>query len=260
MDLIHSFISRIGKPVLSVSLALALFACAGQKTKSPGDTILPQTPESMVKDAQRFLKQDNPERALNNVLLALKQDPENVEAYNVAGQVYQKYAQPELADKYFKRALELSPDSATIRNNYGIFLCAEKEYEKAEENFLVAAASGHPHATEVSYTNAGLCALRIPDLDRAAQYFRAALEADPHLAVPYYQLAYINYNKKRYPQAERNLQSFSSYTAHTSKSLWLGIQIERALGNKQKEDQYTYLLQQKFPDSQEARKLLLKFP
>lgn len=260
MDIIYSLTGLKRKSLLSIGLTMLLLACANQQTKPPAETIPPDDPETNIKEAQRFLKQDNPERALNKVLLALEKDPENVEAYNVAGLVYQKYAQPELADKYFRRALELEPKSASIRNNYGIFLCAEEEYEKAEENFLTAAASPHPHATEISYTNAGLCALRVPDLDRAAQYFRAALEANPGEAIPYYQLAFINFEKKRYPQARRSLQSYLNYATHNSKSLWLGIQIEKALGNKQREAQYSQMLQQKFPDSKETRKLLLQYP
>jgi type IV pilus assembly protein PilF len=260
MDPIYYLTGLTKKSLLSIGMSMLLFACAGQQTKPPAETIPPNDPEANVKEAIRFLKQDNPERALNTVLQTLEKDPNNVEAYNVAGLVYQKYAQPELADKYFRRALDLEPQSANIRNNYGIFLCAGQEYEKAEENFLIAATSQHPHATEVSYTNAGLCALRVPDLDRAAQYFRAALEANPRLAIPYYQLAYINFEKKRYPQARRSLQSYLNYAMHNSKSLWLGIQIEKALGDKQKENQYSQMLQQKFPDSKEARKLLLQFP
>lgn len=260
MESIYSFTGLDRKSLLGIGLTVLLFACASQQTKPPSETIPPDDPETNVKEALRFLKQDNPERALNKVLLTLEKDPNNVEAYNVAGLVYQKYAQPELADKYFLRALELKPQSANIRNNYGIFLCAGQEYEQAEENFLIAAASQHPHATEISYTNAGLCALRIPDLDRAAQYFRAALEANPRLAIPYYQLAYINFEKKRYPQARRSLQSYLNYAVHNSKSLWLGIQIEKALGDKQKENQYSLMLQQEFPDSKEARKLLLQYP
>ncbi|MEN8130154.1 MAG: type IV pilus biogenesis/stability protein PilW [Pseudomonadota bacterium] len=256
----YSFRTKHWKTALTLGLSLLLLACAAQQPKSSSEEIPAPDPQANVREAMQYLKQDNPERALNKVLLALKEDPENVKAYNVAGLVYEKYGQPNLAGKYFRRAIELAPQSASVRNNYGKFLCTQQDFKQAEENFLMAAASQDSRATEVAYTNAGLCALRIPDSDRAAQYFRAALDANPRLAVPYYQMARINLEKQRYPQARRNLQSYTHYAAHTSKSLLLGIRIERALGNPQQEQQYARMLQERFPESPEIRELLLHVP
>lgn len=256
----YSFTTKHWKTALSLGLSLLLLACAAQPPKPPPKTIPALDSQTNVREAMQYLRQDNPERALNKVLLALKEDPEYVKAYNVAGLIYEKYGQPNLAGKYFRRAIELAPQSASVRNNYGKFLCNQLDFKQAEENFLMAAATQDARATEAAYTNAGLCALRIPDPDRAAQYFRAALDANPRLAVPYYQLARINLEKQRYPQARRNLQSYTHYAAHTSKSLLLGIRIERALGNAQQEKQYVRMLQEQFPESPEVRELLLHAP
>lgn len=246
------------KAIILLGLCLLLFACAGKETKPPVNEAPVITPEVNVKAAMQHLREGNPQQALKKVLLALNEDPEYIAAYSVAGQIYESYGQPELAEKYLRRAIELAPQSASVYIDFGKFLCNQQRFDEAEENFLIAAARKEDRAAEVGYTNAGLCAMKIPDLDRAAQYFRAALDEDPKMAVPYYQLARINFEKQRYPQAQRYLQSFSLYGAHTAKSLWLGINIEQTLGNTQKRQQYITMLKERFPDSEEALKLSIE--
>jgi type IV pilus assembly protein PilF len=248
----------IWKAIIYFGLSVLLIGCAGKETKPASDKAPIQNPNVNVEAAKQLLQKGNPEQALNKVLLALKDDPEYVDAYSVAGRIYEAYGQPELADKYLRRAIELAPQSASAYLNYGKFLCKQQRFKLAEENFLIAAARKVNRAAEVGYTNAGLCALQIPDLDRGAQYFRAALEANPKMAVPYYQLARINFDKQRYPQAQRYLQSYVFYADHTAKSLWLGIRIEKALGNEQRQRQYIKLLRDRFPDSDEALQLSIQ--
>ncbi len=245
--------------LVHMGLIILLFACAGPATKL-SEKEKPNEAEDNVQKALSYLKQDKPQQALDKILLALKQDPKLVSAYNVAGMIYEKHDQPDLADKYFKRAVELAPKDAKTHNNYGKFLCKRKQFKEAEEHFLIAVDSEMTRAAEVAYTNAGLCTLRIPDPDRAAQYFRAAIAANPEMAIPYYQLARIDFEKKRYIQARRYFQSYLHYGIQTSKALWLGIGIEHALGNQATQTEYARLLKEKFPDSEETDQLMKQYP
>jgi type IV pilus assembly protein PilF len=244
------------KSLIALGLSLLAIACAGPN-KKPSEEQSQLEAEMTVREAMRYLKQDNPERALNSVLVALQLDPELPSAYNTAGLIYEKYNQPELAEKYFTRALALDPNYLTAQNNYGKFLCNQHRFMEAEKQFLGMAKVQDGRIAGAAYVNAGLCVLKIPDIDRAAQYFRAARDADPRMPQIYYQLARIYYQKKRYPQAHRNLQTYLKFGAHTPKSLLLGVKIERALGNTDMEKNYARLLQEKFPNSEEARREML---
>jgi type IV pilus assembly protein PilF len=246
------------KAIIYFGFCMLLLGCAGKEIKPPADKASVDTAEVNVKAAVQYLQEGNPQQALSKVLVALNDNPEYVPAYSVAGRIYESYGQPKLAEKYLRRAIELAPQSASGYLDYGKFLCNQQRFKEAEENFLIATTRKEDRAAEVGYTNAGLCAMKIPDLDRSAQYFRAALEANPKMAVPYYQLARINFEKQRYPQAQRYLQSFAFYGDHTPKSLWLGISIERALGNTQKRQQYMKLLRDRFPNSEEALMLSIE--
>lgn len=206
-----------------------------------------------MRTAEELLAQGHAELALNKVRLALQLDPELASAYEVAARIYEGSEQPQLAEKYYRRALQLEPTDLRARNDYGKYLCRQGRFEQAEIQFLKAAGSKNPGASASAYTNAGLCALRIPDPDRGAQYFRAALEADPAMEAAYYQLARINYQKRRYPQARRNLQSYVRSASPTPKALLLGMRIERALDDRARFEQYARMLQEQFPESAEAQ-------
>jgi type IV pilus assembly protein PilF len=244
------------KLLIALGLSLLAIACAGPNKKLSEEQPQLQA-EITVREAMRYLKQGNPEQALNSVLVALQLDPELPSAYNAAGLIYEKYSQPELAEKYFTRALALDPNYLAAQNNYGKFLCNQRRFIEAEKQFLGVAKVQDGQIAAAAYVNAGLCALKIPDIDRAAQYFRAARDANPRMPQLYYQLASIYYQKERYPQAHRNLQTYLKFGAHTPKSLLLGAQIERALGNTDMENNYARLLQEKFPNSEEARRIML---
>jgi len=238
--------------ILPIALVLS-FGCASKQEKTPTED-QPTAAEINAQAASDLLRQGNPELALQKVLAALEQDPELPRAYDVAGRIYEQSGQSELAGKYFNRAVSLAPEDPSIVNNYGQHLCRLGDFKQAEQQFLHVATTHQGRIKAAAYANAGLCAVRIPDFDRAAQYFRAALEISPNLAIAYYQLARVYFEKKRYPQARRNFESYQRYGQHTPDTLWLGLRIERALGNSSQADTYSQILQSRFPNSEQARR------
>lgn len=250
---------KVCQSLVIIGVVVLLLACAGRETKLSNEEN-PENAEKNVQLALRYLKENKPQLALNSVLLALKQNPQLDSAYDAAGRIYAEHRQPDLAEKYYKRAVELSPQDAAPYNHYGQFLCNEKRFQEAEEVFLKAVKTETANAAEVAYANAGLCAFRIPDLERAARYFRSALNVNSKMAVPYYQLARIDFKKERFAQAQRNLQSYLHYGDPTPKALSLGIEIEGALGDAEFQTEYARQLKENFPDSEETHQLMLQHP
>jgi type IV pilus assembly protein PilF len=56
-------------------------------------------------------------------------------------------------------------------------------------------------------------------------------------------------------RARAYLQRYVSVGRHTPETLWLGVQIERELGDKKALASYSSKLRKDFPDSDEAGKL-----
>jgi type IV pilus assembly protein PilF len=92
-------------------------------------------------------------------------------------------------------------------------------------------------------------------LDAAETHFRNALKKNPRVAVALIQMSQISYETASYLSARAYLQRYLEISPHTAKSLWLGIRVERELGDKNVLSSYTLLLKNKFPDSEEVELL-----
>ena len=105
-------------------------------------------------------------------------DPESMESFMNLGNLYSRFpAKHKDAQMYYKKALEMSPDSALLRYNYGVFLANTKRPAEAEKELLRALecdSSYHP-----AYNQLGIIALQTGRPQVAEKCFSAALELVP---------------------------------------------------------------------------------
>ena len=229
---------------------LVLTACSTQVEK-PTDEDRTKQINTLTANGMAYTLRGSYVLAERNILQALAIDADHVDANNVAGLMYAKSNRPELAIQHFQKALSKAPNDSSTLNNYGNFLCDSGQLEQANQIFLRAAKHSANRNPEIAYTNAGLCALRIPDPDQAAQYFTTALDLNENNSIALFQLAQINFSKKRGVPALERLQSYAKHTQHTPQTLKLGIEIGRLLKDKPIEVNYFNLLQAHFPSSDE---------
>lgn len=237
--------------LLMLLTLLVLTACTRQQVIESGDSDSPAVINAKL--GLGYLHQGNYDVAQTKLEKALQQDPKLAMAHHYIAELYQQTGSIELARKHFERAVKLDPDDPLLLNNYGVFLCEQKHYKEAEQYFLKVAdmpAYKHP---DKAYENAALCALRMPDQAMAEKYFRKALKANPRLQNSLYQMAQLNYDTHEYLEARAFLQRFFSEAGYTPQGLWLGVRIEREMGDTTALTKYTKLLLDKFPDSEEAR-------
>lgn len=234
-----------------IVIMLSLMACASSQKKSSGNADPPAVINANL--GLGYLRQGDYDVAESKLKKALQQDPKLAMAHHYIAELYRQTGSYELAGEHFERAIKLDPRDPLVQNNYGVFLCDQKRYKEAEARFLKVIGMPSYKRQDEAYENAGLCALRIPDLAKAEKFFRQALEINPGLPNSLYQMAQINYDEHEYLKARAFLQRFFSVTSHTPQSLLLGINIERELGDKVTMAQYSKLLADKFPDTEEAR-------
>jgi type IV pilus assembly protein PilF len=202
--------------------------------------------------AAEYLRLGRYEDALNRLDRAREAEPRNAYVYSMYGLVHQRLGQPDKADGYFRRSMDLDRGNPEILNNYGQFHCSQGRGAEAEKLFLEAARNPFNETPEIALTNAGLCAQRGGDLDRAMQFFNDALSANPGTPPALLALADIEYGRDNYARARELLRRYLEVAAHTPRSLWLGIRIADKLGDKDTVASYTLLLRNKYPDSAEA--------
>lgn len=203
-----------------------------------------------------YMRQGNLDLALEKLTYALKHDSKNANAHHYIAILYRERGNAKQAEKHFQKALKLRPKEASIYNNYGVFLCDQGDIETAEEYFLRAINMSDNPRQDEAYENMGLCAMRIPDKEMAENYFRQALQTNPVLTKSLYQMALIQFDSGEYLSARAFIQRFRAVTQHTPHSLWLGVRVERELGDNVAVMNYSAELMENYPDTQEAQWLL----
>ncbi|MEE8054853.1 MAG: type IV pilus biogenesis/stability protein PilW, partial [Gammaproteobacteria bacterium] len=203
-----------------------------------------------------YMQENENDVALQKFEKALKADPDYVPAHIATGLLYQRLGKLDQAEKYYKQALRLEPDNPRALNSYGQYLCQTGKIAESEKYLLKAAENPLYGAPEVAYTNAGICALREGDSVKAEEYFRKALQFNPNVTLALFQMTRISYEKQRYLSARGYLQRYFEVSDHSPEVLWLGIRIERELGDKDAVASYSLALRANYPDSDEAQLLL----
>jgi type IV pilus assembly protein PilF len=162
---------------------------------------------------------------------------------------------PTEALKYYERALKLDADDLGIQNNFGRFLCNEKQFEKGMKLLKQAATSPLNNRPWLALTNAGMCQISMGQQQKAEPYFQQALLANDSYAPALAEMQKFSYQHNDFNAANEYLQRYLSGSSHTAETLWIAIHTERALGNNELATEYQHLLLKKFPLSDEANKI-----
>lgn len=239
--------------VPALCLTILLSACNQANTRS--DTLGKHAAQDNVELATLYMREGKKAIALEVLQKALEQDPDLPEAHNAIAVLYDNLGENDKADKHFRRALSLNPKESQAHNNYGSFLCKAKRWDDAEEHYLKAAANPLYDTPELSYTNAGTCASSAEDYVKAEKYWRMALERNARYPSALLQMARLGVTQKNYLSARAYLQRLHDVIRPNSETLWLGIQTEQALGDKNAVSSYSMLLKNRFPESPQAKLL-----
>ena len=194
--------------------------------------------------------------ALDELRKAITADSRFGPAYSVYGLIYMELAEDKLAEENFRRAIELDRNDSEARNSFGWFLCTRGRHDEGLEQFSAALRNPlYPHP-EVAMANAGLCAERKGDLALAEANLVKSLKLQPDNANAVLKLAGLHFRQGRLDDTQRLLARHAELAPPTAESLWLGVRVERRLGDRAQEAAYGLQLRKRFPDSDEARRLL----
>jgi type IV pilus assembly protein PilF len=251
-------------PIAAVGMLGSTIAKTAENTQESNDTFpthvnrSPQTydrqeiAEANLNLGVAYMQQGHYQQALDKLNRARIAKPDYSPAYNALGVLYQRLGEHEEAEKFYKHAIKLDPMDSDALNNYGQFLCKQNRIDEAEQAFMESAGNPLYPTPEIAITNAGICLQNEGHIDVAENYFRKALDKNPRFSPALIQMAEIAYDRRDYLQARELLRSYLVENRHNSRTLWLGIRIERELGDKNVLSSYTLLLRNRFADSKEA--------
>ncbi len=248
------------KIILIIALTVAVLSACNQ-APSRDNQLRPATDTNEAARANlrlgiEYMRRGDYEIALEKLNRARAADAKYSGIYNAFGLLYQQLGRKHDAEKNFKKALKLDPGDSSTMNNYGRFLCQVGRSEEAEKTFLRAAENPLYTTPEIAITNAGTCARKNDRARAAEKYFRQALDIDKTIPTALLQMSQLSLDKANYLSARAYLQRYLAVARPTPASLWLGIRIERKLGDEDALSSYTLSLKNNFPDSRETGLLL----
>ena len=192
--------------------------------------------------------------ALQELTDAIAADKNYAPAWGARALVYIDLKEDDQAQRDFKQALKLEPDSSETKNNYGQFLCQRNQTQEGIR-YLLDAIKNPLYATpDVAYKNAALCALNAGDKKTAEEYFLRALKINPNQPQSLYNMAALDFERDRYSTAKRYLERYvKAVESPGPEALLLGARIERRLGDRAAMLSYGNQLRLRFPSSPETK-------
>lgn len=251
-----------------LAAALLLAGCAAQPGTGPDmgsgmvgggsapDSEARQRARTFTELATAYYARAQYKVALDELRKALVIDNRYGPAYNVYGLIYMELAEDKLAEENFRRAVELDRADSESRNNYGWFLCTRGRYDEGLEQFAAALRNPLYPNPEQAMSNAGQCAEMKGDLALAEANLTRSLKLQPDNANTVLRMAALKFRQGRLVDAQRLLARHDDVSPPSAASLWLGVRLERKLGDRAQEAAYGLQLRKRFPDSNEARLLL----
>ena len=241
------------RAVLLFTLTLVMLsACTGLKQKDADASV---RDAETVAQIEKDLEEGNTDLAILQLEPLLKENPESAHLQALAGQAYARKSDIPNAEKHYQKALALTPDAPGLLLNYGVFLCQQKKYVDADNAFLKAIRDASNPYRDITLVNAGMCARKAGELQRAERYFNAALQVNPDSSVALYQLARLSMDVGRPEQARIFMIRYDAIAEPTPKSLLLSALIGDDLGDYNMASMSSDKLMELFPNSAEATSL-----
>ena len=191
--------------------------------------------------------------ALEELNVALKEDPGYAPAYGMLGLVYGELREDAQAERNFQRAIELNQQDPEVRNNYGWFLCQRGREPQALVQFELAIKNPFYRTPDMALVNAGRCAAKLGDSKGADAYFQRALAVSPTNPAAQYFLADSAYRAGDLPLARTRMRGIMASVVPSPEVLLLAVCIERKLGNTPDEASYAFQLRQRYPNAKEVK-------
>ncbi len=261
-----SFLMRLNFWFLTLAMVglLLLSGCASKSEQSGATAnrgeIVTESDESSERRRARirvelalgYFEQGKTNIALDEIKQAIAADPTFVDAYSLRGLVYMRLNDFGFAEESFKKALSIKPQDANVLHNLGWLKCQQALFPQSISYF--AQALGDPTYRERAKTlmAQGLCQARAGMRDEAVASLLKSYEYDAGNPVTGYNLANLLYQKQDDVRAQFYIRRLNNSELANAESLWLGVRVEKRLGNGEAMTQLGTQLEKRFSQSREA--------
>jgi len=241
--------SRNSSLLLCCLLATGLISgCSGQVKKQEASNYNSEL-------GVRYLQKGRLQLANDKLTKALEQDPKSAQTNHYYALLQQRLGNNKLASKHFLKAIAIDPKNSDIHNNYGSYLCKNKQPHAAVRQFLIAVKDPLYRTPAYAYTNAGICLRKSNNHAKAEKYFRLALKKHSAFPSALFEMAKLYKDKGNYSKAQAFMLRYETVGKSTPEALELCVDINSKMRNEAKAGSCKSALLRLFPSSSEAEKI-----
>lgn len=179
----------------------------------------------------------------------LRRDQGSADAYTLLAAISARRGDAAQAGVHYRQAAELAPAQGDTLNNYGAWLCGNGYPAEALVWFDRALAMPDYRNPGSALANAGGCALRAGQRERAERDLRRALELDPVNAYALAGMAELSRDAGQLMQARAFVQRRLAAAPADASVLQLAVKIEQGLGDTVAASRYHQRLREEFPQA-----------
>ncbi|SIT06464.1 type IV pilus biogenesis/stability protein PilW [Neptunomonas antarctica] len=252
----------IARVLIGGLIGLLLSGCTGLQTESEAVNKNTVSTEGALQAyttlGLQYLQSGDTANAKSAVQKALDIDTDYAPSYNALALIFQVEDEVVLAEKYYKKAIDLAPDLAMFHNNYGAFLFTQERYQEACVELAKATEDPFYNNRAQTFENLGRCYEQIGRSDVAIHAFERSLKTGGMRPLALVELADLYLSLGNIPKAEEYFTQFtelanSKQVNHSAKSLWVGIRLARENNKVSLAITYTLLLKNLYPESDEYK-------
>ncbi|OOG37872.1 type IV pilus biogenesis/stability protein PilW [Polaromonas sp. A23] len=202
--------------------------------------------------AANYFQQGQTNVALDELKQALATDPTYADAYNLRGLVYMRMNDNALAEDSFRRAVTLNPRDGGALHNYGWLLCQQKRYSESIALFGRAVAIPQYADQAKTLMAQGICQISAGQAAEGERSLSQSYELDAGNPITGYHLSRALFQRGDLTRAQFYIRRVNNSDLARAETLWLGIKVERSLGNREAMLQLADQLKKRFGQSSEA--------
>ncbi len=244
--------------LLAPACALLLAACASNEATVNSK----EAARANVQLGIAYMQQGNLQLAREKLQRAERQDPRSVELQMAMAFLSEQLNRPEDAERHYRAARRMAPDSADIANNYAVFLCKADRIDQALPLFETAARDRLYSTPWAALTNAAVCLRSARRSADAVSFLNRALALRPDYAEAVTELADAQLELGQPDIAASVVSRFLNMGRSAPEVLLVGVRAALARGDSSATDEYARRLRRDFPNSAQTRALpqLLRAP
>lgn len=258
---LRSLRGRLFDAAILGALVLVVAGCASSPPPATaGGDLLTESDETQARKRARirlelavgYYNNGQTTIALDELKQSIAADPTLLEAHNLRGLIYMRLNDAALAEESFRKALQINPQASSVQHNLGWMLCQQGRMAESSRQFLAAIAEPTYVDKAKSWMAMGVCQAKAGQAAEAEASLQRAYELDASSPVTGYNLALVLFQRGDYVRSQFYIRRVNNGDLANAESLWLGIKVERRLGNRDAVAQLAGQLSKRFSQSKEV--------